>query len=197
MHRLLTVAESEAILQKATASANLLKERKYRLQRRVDAHHRIALKSREELAALAVELQVLNAVIVTAGSARREREYNCKIAKAQWRIQLLQLRLEDYSEPALLVKEMQLQQVNAALTEAELFIEQINMRKAVLEELEQVHESTASVKTGLISVGRVKRQPTPAFPRPSGQQAGALNASYPKSRTGRSEKPAGVHHGYA
>jgi len=197
MHRLLTVAESEAIFQKATASAHLLKERKYRLQRRIDTHHRIALKSREELAALAVTLQVLNAGMVKAGSARLEREYNCKITKTQWRIQLLQLRLEDYSEPALLVKEMQLQQANAALAEAERFIEQINSRKAVLEELEQVRESTVPGKTELIPASSTKRRSTPAFQGLSGQQPVAIDPSYPKTGTRRSEKPVGVHHDYA
>jgi|GEM_PF-3234012 len=116
--RLLTSADCDAALKTASATIESLEYKKATLEHRVHVHHRVVSKAREELRSQETELIVLNAGLSNAGDGRQAREYRCKITKVQWRIQLLQLRLEDYGEPALLIKELKLRQTEAALEDS-------------------------------------------------------------------------------
>lgn len=142
--RLLTVVDCNALLQKAGSSVNILKIKQGKLQHRVDVHRRTASKAKEELQLREIDLQALTVGLLQLGEGRLAREYSCKIAKTQWRIKMLELRLEDYSEQALLLKELELYQVNAALSAAELLMEEINARRKELQQLSESDQTTVS-----------------------------------------------------
>jgi len=131
--RLLTATSCDAALKTASTIIGDLKFKQKRSERRIEVHHRVASKTQEDLQIRQIELTVLKAGLSKCAEGRLAREYRCKITRTRWRIQLLQLRLEDYSEQALLMKTLKLRQVTAALREAELFMAQIEAHRTGLQ----------------------------------------------------------------
>ena len=143
--RLSTTAHCDAALEKTFMVTETLKCKKYKLQHRLQVHRCVVLKTQHELSVRKMELKALSAGLSKLPAGERlAREYHCKITLLQGRIQRLELRLEDYSAQALLIKELQLRRVEAALEDREVMMAQLKAHRA---ELQQAAEDLRPVST--------------------------------------------------
>lgn len=159
--RLLTVAACDAALQTASEKIEDLEYKKATIMRRILVHNRVASKAKEELQHLTTELIVLDAVLANMEEARAIRECRYKIARAQCRIQFLELRLEDYSVPALIFKELKLQQAEAALREAAAFKTAIETHRNGLVQVLANEQPDAAVPPAVLVPLIASPQPVP------------------------------------
>lgn len=130
--RLLTITDCDTALRIVSKAIEDLAFKKKKLERRLEVHHRITSKAITERSSLEIDVAVFSAGLLAAGEGFLAQTYRYKIARAQCRIQFLDLRLEKYNAPALLMKELKLHQAAAALQEAAMFKATLEAHRAEL-----------------------------------------------------------------
>ncbi|MCH5719976.1 hypothetical protein [Niabella hibiscisoli] len=132
INQLSDIGMCDDFMKKLQSAILKLKCKHATLEKRIDVHLSIVKNSQEELLSRQVELQVLKNYHATAVEERKIMMYDYNISKVECRIKLMKLKLCDYNSVQLEWKKFRLQQIETALTDAELLLQKVTERRSDL-----------------------------------------------------------------
>ncbi|WP_300598716.1 hypothetical protein [Niabella sp.] len=129
---LLTVTDCDVALKTVSKTIAKLQKKRDVLEHRLEVHEEMVFKVTEERRSLELDVLLLNSRLSRMEEGYRARECRYQIHRAECRIEFLDLRLEKYSQPMLLVKQFHLNQVRSALEDAVQFKAELEAHRTAL-----------------------------------------------------------------
>jgi hypothetical protein len=130
--QLTTVADCDAILAMAAKEKGDLEYRQTGIRRQQTSYADNSVEITTELAAVEAEIEAYTDIISGLPDGQSKKDAQTRLTKLEYRKFLLSSRQEDFGSLALLVKEMELGQLEKQLEELTAFQTAVTTRKAAL-----------------------------------------------------------------